>query len=244
MCLLAVTHPGKVRNNNEDAFFTDEQAGIAAVADGMGGHTDGEVASAFAVAAVARAAEARHTGTPAHSLSLLGGVPRSVHQEIITYAEKQPGHRLPGTTLTAALLDGAQLHIVHIGDSRAYLWRKGVLSPLTVDHTHVFERGVNVGSMTREQARTHPHSNALSRCIGGSYHPYEPDLLEYTVQPEDRILLTTDGLTDMVSEEHLAHIFRQETDRQGLSGALLSTALAHGGRDNITFILMDFEPAG
>jgi protein phosphatase len=130
-----------------------------------------------------------------------------------------------------------------VGDSRAYLYRVGKLTPLTTDHSWVFDEYVNPGVLTREQGRTHPNCNIISKCVGAGI-PDAPagDICEVTVRPGDRLLLATDGLTDMLPEPGIEALCGEHEDRASLADALVAAALAAGGRDNITLLVIDVVP--
>ncbi|HSJ13102.1 MAG TPA: protein phosphatase 2C domain-containing protein [Longimicrobiales bacterium] len=237
----ARTHVGLLRGSNEDAFAFDEHAGLFSVADGMGGHAGGEIASRVAVACVMEASAPLANGDEQLGRTLFRSAAERAHFELEAHGEEHPELRGLGTTLTAlrSLAEGT-IQLLHVGDSRAYLYRAGRLTALTTDHSWVFEQLVNPGRLTREQARTHPSGNLISNCVGGGL-PDAPvaDLIDVPVHAGDRVLLVTDGLTDMLPEAGIAGLCGEHTERSALVDALVQAALNAGGRDNITVMVID-----
>lgn len=242
------THVGRVRDNNEDSFLIRDDVGLVAVADGMGGYSAGEVASRLAIEATASFADmlakrAERFASSPFELDVLDEVPLIVNyacELCRKHAFRHPETHDMGTTLLVAYVTCSRFSVLHIGDSRAYLWRDGRLEPITDDHSYVFENFVSTGQLTREQARTHPNSNIITRYVGPGLYPPIPDYYEYDALVGDRLLLCTDGLTDMVPEREIERLFAQHADREELADALLVAALQAGGRDNITLVVTDF----
>jgi protein phosphatase len=225
----ARTDKGRVREGNEDHELTDKTMGLYAVADGMGGHQAGEVASATAIEAL-RAAVA--SGTPIRDAITLANdavVERSAADERL---------RGMGTTMTAATLAaGGTLLIGHVGDSRAYLARDGELRQITEDHSLV-EEMVRGGELTPEQAEVHPQRSVITRALG--IDPgVEVDLYPVELQEGDRVLLCSDGLTGMVRTEEIAAVLQREPDPPKAANELVEAANEAGGEDNITVVLLD-----
>lgn len=223
------TDVGQVRSGNEDAFLVDDALGVFAVADGMGGHRAGEVASSTAVEAV-RAALARGQG--------IDDAIRTANDAVLERAAGNAEFAGMGTTFTAIVpLDGAQVLIGHVGDSRAYLLRDGQLSRLTDDHSLVDQLRRD-GRITAEQAEVHPQRSIITRALG-----IEPDLEVdlYTVRVAngDRLLVCSDGLTDMVREPDLERLAATTNSGPDAASALVDAANLAGGIDNITVILLD-----
>ena len=223
----AATDLGRVREVNEDSYLIE--APLYAVADGMGGHRGGDVASSLALETV-EALFREGEGTLADQVREAN---RAVHERSVT-DERVSGM---GTTLTALMIDEASARLVHVGDSRAYLLRAGDLRQITNDHTLV-ARMVRSGEITREEAEVHPHRNVVTRALGT-----EPTVAvdEDTIAliDGDRLLICSDGLTGMVQEDQIAAILEAEPDPQRAADRLVKAANRAGGIDNITVLLLD-----
>lgn len=209
----------------------DEKRGVFAVADGMGGHLAGEVASSMAVDAVRRMA-AKHD---APSIAVLRDTVQDAHREILDRALTSPACSGMGTTLSLLWRGGSYVYIAHVGDSRIYRQRGGRLEQITQDHSLVAEM-VRGGLITAEQARTHPRRNIITRALG-TQGDNAPDLLAADRKPGDLWLLCTDGLTGMVSDGDIARTLKETDDLDAAADSLLAQALDAGGRDNVTLIL-------
>ncbi|HSL68449.1 MAG TPA: Stp1/IreP family PP2C-type Ser/Thr phosphatase [Actinomycetota bacterium] len=223
------THVGLVREGNEDSYLTDEP--LFAVADGMGGHRGGEVASQLAVETLEKLFQKG-----------IGELPDQVQEanrvvfERSVVDEKVAGM---GTTLTAALVEGDRVRLAHVGDSRAYLLRDGGLRLLTEDHTLV-HRMVTEGEISREEAETHPQRSVLTRALGvETVVDVDDDSIQ--VRPGDRLLLCTDGLTSMVSEQAVEEALRTVPDPHEAAQRLVQLANEGGGADNTTVVVLDFS---
>ena len=230
------TDVGHVRSINQDAYYADR--GLFILADGMGGHTAGEVASSLAIKSVRTFLESKRPSSLALDLerSLLQAT-RIANEDILEDAEQHEEHGDMGTTLVIAWVVGSFLWYIHVGDSRLYRWdgSSKVLSRLTEDHTLVAEL-VAKGYVLPEAAEKHPYRNVLSRCLG------RPDLDVGPVQKipmhaQDRYLLCSDGLTKEVPEQEIAQILSTYSDDQEAVEALVHQANEYGGRDNITVVL-------
>jgi protein phosphatase len=225
----SATDQGHVRQNNEDAFLIDDQRALFAVADGMGGHRGGEVASHTAIEAL-RAAFAN--GAALHDA--IGRANVAVLERAAADAELAG----MGTTMTAVVaLGGRQLLIGHVGDSRAYLLHDGSLHRATDDHSLV-EEMVREGRLTPEQAESHPQRAIVTRALGVD-EELAVDLYTLDVAEGDRVVLCSDGLTTMVRERDIERMARTEPDPQRLADALVAAANAAGGEDNITVVVID-----
>ena len=225
---VALTDIGQLRNRNEDSFLLDADASLFAVADGMGGHAAGDVASQTAVATFAAAfAETR---------SVVLSV-RSANRAVIERSLSQPGAAGMGTTLTALHITGDSALIAHVGDSRLYLLRGDVLAQLTRDHT-VAEEMVERGSLTRLQVMQHPANSMLTRSLG-SRPDVEVDELQAKLAHRDVLLLCSDGLTSMVTDDDISEILQQKKSLADRAAELIETANQRGGLDNITVILIE-----
>jgi protein phosphatase len=227
----ARTDVGLVREGNEDSYMVHEP--LFAVADGMGGHQGGEVASDLAV----RSLEGLAEGGGQQAADNLAEVVRRANREVLQAASQDPGLQGMGTTLTAAVaLEGA-IHLVHVGDSRAYLFRDGRLRQLTEDHT-VVQRLVDEGRITREEAEIHPQRSILTRALGVD-REITVDESTIKVRRGDRLLLCSDGLSGMVPEEEIQRILAEHDDPQAASDALVEAANSAGGQDNITAVVIE-----
>jgi serine/threonine protein phosphatase PrpC len=223
------TDVGLVRDGNEDSYLTDEP--LFAVADGMGGHRGGEVASQLAVQTLEKLFKKG-----------IGELPDQVQEanrvvfERSVVDEKVAGM---GTTLTAALVEGDRIRLAHVGDSRAYLLREGDLRLLTEDHTLV-HRMVTEGEISKEEAETHPQRSVLTRALGvETVVDVDDDTVQ--VHPGDRLLLCTDGLTSMVSEQAVEEVLRAVPDPREAAQRLVQLANEGGGTDNTTVVVLDFS---
>ena len=225
------TDIGRVRSQNEDAAWADDARGLYAVADGMGGHLAGEVASRMAIDAVQRMARAHGR---ADTLALREMM-RRANDEIARHAQQHPECAGMGTTLSVLWRGGRYMYIAHVGDSRIYRLRGGALEQITQDHSLV-EELVRARIITREQARTHPRRNIITRALG-TQGDNAPDLLAADTQPGDLWLLCTDGLSGMLTDEAIEAVMRRDIPLDKMADSLLSQALEAGGRDNVTLIL-------
>jgi serine/threonine protein phosphatase PrpC len=223
------TDLGKVREGNEDSYLVDPPLLLYAVADGMGGHRGGEVASHLALETVESLARAG-TGTLADQ----------VHEANRTVFERSQHDRLVtgmGTTLTAARIVDDTVLLAHVGDSRAYLLRAGAFRQLTEDHTLV-NRMVKAGEITSAEADVHPHRNVLTRALG-TEPDVEVDETDVALMDGDRLLLCSDGLFGMVTEDQIQAILETEPDPQHAADRLVRAANRAGGVDNITALVLD-----
>ncbi|RVW07761.1 serine/threonine protein phosphatase [Prescottella agglutinans] len=221
---------GLVRANNEDSVYAG--ARLLALADGMGGHAAGEVASQLMIAALA------HLDDDEPGEDLLGkldAATREGNATIADHVEEDPELEGMGTTLTAILFAGSKLGLVHIGDSRAYLLRDDQLTQITRDDTFV-QSLVDEGRITAEQAHTHPQRSLIMRALTGS--EVEPTLIMREARAGDRYLLCSDGLSDVVSDETIANTMREGTHDE-CADRLIELALRSGGPDNVTVIVAD-----
>jgi serine/threonine protein phosphatase PrpC len=245
---------GRVREGNEDSFRVVPEIRLMIVSDGMGGAACGEVASALAVETIARecadpVADAAASATPGTSrraeLSertnrLLDAV-QSANRLIHEAAQNDAAKRGMGATLVAAWLDRLRLSIVHVGDSRAYLFRDGALKKLTFDHTLVAEQ-VRAGILTRRQADTSAWQSVLIRALGPDA-VVELDAEEHQLRAGDAVLLCSDGLTRMVRDAEIGGVLAKASSAQAAADGLVKLANKHGGEDNVTAVVMRI-PAG
>ena len=231
------TDIGRLRRQNEDAAWFDESRAVFAVADGMGGHLAGEVASRMAIEAVQRMVQ--ENACP--GIAALREAVASAHETILAHAQDHIECAGMGTTLSVLWLGVNYAYIAHVGDSRIYRLLEGSLTQITQDHSLV-EELVRAGLITREQARTHPRRNIITRALG-THGENEPDLLVTDVRDGDLFLLCTDGLTGMVTDGDIERVLR-EYDMETAADRLLELALDAGGRDNVTLILCAREGDG
>ena len=231
----ARTDVGMRRSANEDAFALAPGLGLFLVADGMGGHVAGQVASRLAARSLLQAvASEREAG-----LQLAERLQRAVaraNQEIFSAASSKPELEGMGTTLVAALVRGARLGLVHVGDSRAYLSRAGALRQLTRDHTLVNELERR-GELGPGEARDHPQRHVLTRALGVRRR-VSADVCELTLQGGDALLLCSDGLTQHVSDPELAQRLGSGGPPEADCEALIELANSRGGEDNVTVALL------
>lgn len=232
----AASHVGMIRTMNEDSFVVNES--VFAVADGMGGHLAGEVASAMAI-------ERMSALSGALSVDDVVNAVINANADILRMSRSDASHRGMGTTLTAVALvqagddgsDDRQLAVVNLGDSRTYRLRSGQLEQLTIDHSYVQEL-VNGGHLTQDEARTHPQRNIVTRALGIE-NAVGVDVWNMPLVRGDRYLLCSDGLVDEVTDEGIAHVLARFPDPQDAADELVATANRSGGRDNTTVVVID-----
>lgn len=232
------THVGKTRKMNQDAYWvglTNQQEPVLVVADGLGGHRAGDVASRMMVEAVAAYAEG---SGPMDEQTLLSGWVRTIKKanlDIYDQGRKNDLLAGMGTTLTLLVQQREKLFLFHIGDSRAYRLRGGLFQKLTKDHTMV-EQLLDSGEISIEEAKVHPNRNMLMRAVGTD-ESVDPDVIQLEWEPGDLYLLCSDGLTNYMGEEQILHVLRNmDNETEGVQ-QLIEGANARGGGDNITAIL-------
>jgi protein phosphatase len=242
-----LTHVGKQRQHNEDAFLVADEAKLYLVADGMGGHAAGEIASRIAVDSISEFI--LHTkeddGTWPHaydeqykrSTNRLMAAVRMANTRVLEAMRKDARLRGMGTTVVACMAEDDTMSVAHVGDSRAYLVREGRLSRLTNDHSWVFEQ-VQAGMLTEEEAEKHPLRNVITRALGGALQ-VSPDASEVASKPGDVYLLCSDGLTGMLPEEEILRVVNEHNDDlERACQELIDRANERGGLDNVTAILV------
>ena len=229
------TDIGKKRKQNEDAAWFDEKRGVFAVADGMGGHLAGEVASQMAIDAVRKMA-ARHKKP---SVDLLKKTVLGAHERIYLHAQGHAECAGMGTTLSMMWRGGGYMYIAHVGDSRIYRLRDGRMEQITQDHSLVGEL-VRAGILTPEEARTHPRRNIITRALG-TEGDNTPDLLAADIKPGDRFLLCTDGLTVTATDAEICRAVCVEKRVEDSLDHLIALAKAQGAPDNVTAVLINYE---
>lgn len=228
----AGSHKGMIREGNEDSGYAGPR--LLAIADGMGGQAAGEVASSEVISTIV----ALDDDIPGSDiLTSLGTAVQRANDQLRAMVEEDPQLEGMGTTLTALLWTGQRLGLVHVGDSRAYLLRDGVLTQITQDHTWV-QRLVDEGRITEEEATTHPQRSLLMRALGSGDH-VEPDLSIREVRAGDRYLICSDGLSGVVSHQTMEETLASYQGPQETVQELIQLALRGGGPDNITVIVAD-----
>jgi PPM family protein phosphatase len=228
---------GRRRQINQDSAVTSPR--MLAVADGMGGHAHGEVASAVAIASLLDL-DARLRGVDLAEVDLLGMLRETIEDAAIRLtdlAQRKPELRGTGTTVVAFLVDGTRIGVLHLGDSRAYLLRDGELHRLTHDHTLV-QSLVDAGRISEAEAATHPRRSWLVKTLQDGSIP-EPDLFNLEGRPGDRYLICSDGVTAVLEDPQIHEILAGVADPAAAVGELIARANARGGPDNITCIVSD-----
>ena len=231
----ARTDVGRARDRNEDSFFAGTV--VFAVADGLGGHNAGDVASKLAIEPI-KALDHRVDGMASDRLAeALADSVLAANRAVYQRAQGDAKVRGMGTTLTAVAFSDGTAHIAHVGDSRCYLLRGEAMNQLSADHTLV-ARMVQEGKLTPEQAEVHPQRSILTRALGAEPE-VDVDSLDVALLPGDRILLCSDGLSSVIGEERIREILTSNDDLDAASAALVAEANAHGGPDNITVVLIE-----
>ena len=223
------TDIGCLRDHNEDSLVVTPP--LFAVADGMGGHAAGEVASEIAVRVLSELAPEHPDG------EALGRAIEEANRAVIQAAREGRGRQGMGTTMTAAMLEGERLVIAQVGDSRAYLLHQGKLQQLTRDHSLMADM-IEAGQLTPEEARTHPQRSVITRALGSDAHLH-PDIYELNVETGDRLRICSDGLSGMIFDDQIENTLRRVQDPQRCASQLVNEAIAAGGHDNVTGIVAD-----
>jgi PPM family protein phosphatase len=232
MQIESLTNQGLQRNNNEDRYLVnllDNDCALLAIADGMGGHAAGEVAAELALESF----EGYRPGGPDIGAELIKQVERA-QKSVLERSGAIPSLSGMGTTLTALFLTGRSAFWAHIGDTRIYHFHKSSLIRITEDHTMVGML-LKKGEITREQARVHPYGNVLTKCVGCGWH--EPDSGRFDLTEGDYVMLSSDGLHDLISDEQIAAFLSEDITVAEKLDRMISACLEAGGRDNITGIL-------
>lgn len=263
----AITHQGRVRKNNEDAYLVSAMDGeeplvnqlhrihapcqrglLVAVADGMGGAAAGEIASREGLTSLAvymfghwgRFPSAKATEKELYGA--LRGAAEFANNSVLRYSDDDRTARGMGSTLTAAVIWDGYVHFVQVGDSRAYLYRKPDLVQLTTDQTLVNEM-IASGYLTREQARTHPQRSMITQALG-SPQPLKAEMGKATLRRGDRLLLCSDGLHGEIGDEQIKEFMGLNYSPRRTLELMLEVALEHGGRDNVTALLLSLDDPG
>jgi serine/threonine protein phosphatase PrpC len=245
----ARTDLGLVRQNNEDNYYLAETIGLFVVADGMGGHASGEVASKMTVDIIRDYFKGSGKEKPVQigpyrkdcsdATNRLASAVRLANMAVYEASGSHPELQKMGTTVVAALIDGNRLSIAHIGDSRLYLIRAGNIEQLTDDHSIVNEQ-VKRELITKEEASRSELKNILTRALGMAVD-VEVDLAEMTMAPDDILILCSDGLSGMVEDDAMLSVIEESGDPSTACERLVAMANANGGKDNITMVIARFE---
>lgn len=237
---------GKVREHNEDSFDVDLEEQVYVVADGMGGHRHGEVASRIAVEAISAAFHGQRelgdldADLPSHLARLKAAI-ESAQAAVQGAVEEDVALVGMGTTVVAMIIEEDSAGVAHVGDSRAYRFRDGALKQLTKDHTWVGEQ-VGAGLLSEEQAKVHPLRNVVTRALGGR-GGVEVDVSEISLRPDDLYLLCSDGLTGMLSDQEIGEHLAGAESIEEASRNLIASANDGGGVDNTTVLIVEISAA-
>lgn len=240
MLYAAKTDVGKVRPQNEDSCLAEigDAYALFIVADGMGGHLAGEVASQMAVLGVSERCRKYHT-TMEEGMMLLRRCVSETNRDIYIKSQQDEKDSGMGTTITCAIIRDGVMSIAHVGDSRLYLLRKNELTQVTKDHSYVAEL-VRLGHITEEEAQRHPQRNVITRALGGE-SIVKVDTDELKVRAGDIILICSDGLTNYVFGKRLSKLLSGRKSPDDKAKALIKEALDAGGSDNITAVIIEVE---
>jgi serine/threonine protein phosphatase PrpC len=247
----ALTDVGRKRKGNEDSLFVNPEQKLFVVADGMGGHAAGEIASRIAVDSINEfvcltGGDEEITWpfgldeTISYDGNRLKTAVRFANKKVLEATKEKSEYEGMATTVCAVLVDDQVANLAHVGDSRVYLFREGQLSQLTSDHSWVNEQ-IQSGVISAEQARTHPLRNVVTRALGGKAD-LQVDMQTHDFQTGDVLLLCSDGLTTMIPDDEIARVMREGSgDIEATAQELVDAANAKGGEDNITVVLLQFE---
>ena len=233
------SHVGLLRESNEDAYSLDPATGIFLVSDGMGGHNAGEIAAGMTAMALPDLLQ-KYVNPRNSARPVIHGIERAVAEvgrNVLNVAENTPSMRGMGATLVLAMLMGKTAFIAHVGDSRAYLLHKNNLEQITRDHSLVQEL-VDAEKLTPEAAHYDPRRNVITRCIGCP-GVARPSVRRTFLHRGDRLLLCSDGLSDMLTHDKILELVSQESDPAAACSSLIFSANAAGGKDNITTVIID-----
>jgi len=231
-----ITHPGLARQHDEDNYLINEDAGLWVVADGMGGHACGEVASQIVVDLI---------DDKINSGAGLREAVATAHHIVLIAADQRMGLPGMGSTVVAAKFHPDHYEIAWVGDSRAYLWERNKLKQVTRDHSYV-QQMVDAGTISKREASVHPHRNVITQAIGADdLEQVEVGTVRIPMYKGQKLLLCSDGLTDEVDDDVISSILASSESEHDKVELLLKQALAEGGSDNITIILVsapDYAP--
>jgi len=239
MKTISIYETGCVRKNNEDSLLVLPEVGLFAVADGMGGHNAGEIASGIAIEELKKRASELATLERDRLESWMLEAIAEANREVYEASFRNPETEGMGTTLTAIVIKGNKAVIGHVGDSRIYLWREGRLSLLSEDHSMVNEL-VRLGQLSAERARNHPHKNILSRALGIDRNT-DIDCFQLEVQEGDVFLLCTDGFSNVIEDEEMVSEFSGPDGWDVHLERLKELVLKRGAPDNFTVVCCILE---
>lgn len=232
------TDPGLLRSFNQDDYYLDPDGRFFIVADGMGGHAGGQEASLIATQKIQAYLE-QHFLSPIESSKLLEQALYDANEAIIEDQKSHPERSDMGTTVVVVMFRLSDAWFTHVGDSRLYRLRQSKLEQITEDHTWV-AKAMKAGEITPEQARVHPWRHVLSQCLGRrDLPPVEVEPLD--VQPGDRLLLCTDGLTEELDDSIIASDLKPSIRNEEAAAKLIEAAKEEGGRDNITVVIVEID---
>lgn len=241
MHAVGLTDVGRVRSINQDSFHLIKEKNISIVADGMGGHAAGDQASKIAVKTITEILEG-------YDFQQEDGESGMSVEELVRYALQEANEQIllaslsnqhlqgMGTTAIVAVEKNGTLYLGHVGDSRTYLIRNQKISQITEDHS-VVQQLVKAGAISEEEAEVHPYKNVITRCLGMQAN-VEPDTLEMVLEPGDRILMCSDGLSNMVSDAKMEELVNDTESPEETCQKLIDLANENGGTDNITAVLL------
>ncbi|HIU25542.1 MAG TPA: Stp1/IreP family PP2C-type Ser/Thr phosphatase [Candidatus Copromorpha excrementigallinarum] len=230
---------GLVRENNEDACFVIPSHDVYIVADGVGGNKSGEVASRTAVSEIAQLvsdAELKKLREPEEIFGFFSGAVEKANETIYRLGTEKEENRGMATTVVIAYIAARKAYITNIGDSRAYLFRKGKLKRITKDHTYVNEL-IEKGVITEHEAENHKQKNVITRALGAERH-VEPDFYKVGLSKDDILMLCSDGLYGEVKDDKMLEILSGDGSMNDICSELVEEAIGSGGRDNITVVCM------
>ena len=237
----AVTDKGKVRPNNEDAFHIEPEIGLFLVSDGMGGHQGGELASKIVTEDLPAMIETRLHRMKSHRpravRAMLKKVVREQSRQLWLEGQSESGYKEMGATLVLALLQENRLFMANLGDSRFYLFRKDRLTQVSKDHSVISEL-LEAGRIAPEQVENHPAQGLITHYVGMEVKA-DPYLKTFRLESQDRLLLCTDGLTDMLPDESIQALLKESPSPQETCDRLIQAANEAGGHDNITAVVID-----
>lgn len=249
MIIYAKSDLGKAREQNEDSYYISNQESelkLYLLADGMGGYKGGEIASKLAIVSAKKYLESNFKDIPHDRMNIEELIRSSIeYANMVVYEKSKEDKQLEGmgTTLEICLIYGNKIYIGHVGDSRVYRIRKNIIRKLTTDHSYV-EKLVKEGTITKEEAQHHPKKNMLLKALGCTSY-VEPDVLTKGFLKEDILLMTSDGLTNMISESEIYNIIINkgnynaiESKKENVTDELIKKANELGGYDNITVIVV------
>ena len=236
--IFGISDKGKIRSLNEDSYIiqgfkNSESKGFCVLADGMGGHNAGEVASLMAIKTISSALK-ETLKSDKNIPGVIVKAVKSANSEIYKVADENEEQRGMGTTAVVCVIADDQLYIGNVGDSRAYLLRGDEILRITVDHS-VVEELISIGSITREEAYSHPKRHVITRALGTDTD-IEADIYEYTLKSGDTLILCSDGLTEMLKESEIRELTDRKEDIPNIVMSLVDKANENGGIDNITVI--------